>query len=51
MTCVRRMTGNSSRGRIRNEDLRKRLGPEAAIDYLKRQNKFLEHAIRQREFF
>jgi hypothetical protein len=37
MRCVRRMTSNSLRDRIRNEDLRKRLGREADIDYMKRQ--------------
>jgi hypothetical protein len=50
MRCVRSMTGNSLRDRIRNEDLRKRLGIEAAIYYIKRQQiKWFEHVIRQRE--
>jgi hypothetical protein len=37
MKCVRRMTGNSLRDRIKNEDLIKQLGTEAAVDYIKRQ--------------
>jgi hypothetical protein len=50
MRCVRRITGNSLRDRIRNEDLRKRLGTEAAIDYIKRQQiKWFGHVIRQKE--
>jgi hypothetical protein len=44
------MTGNSLRDRFRKEDLRKRLGTEAAIDYKKRQQiKWFGQVIRQRE--
>jgi hypothetical protein len=50
MRCVRRKTDNSLRYRIRNEDLRKLLGTEADIDYIKRQQiKFFGHIIRQKE--
>jgi hypothetical protein len=36
--------------RIRNEDLRKRLGTDAAIDYIKRQQiKWFGHVLLQRE--
>jgi hypothetical protein len=50
MRCVRRMTGNSLRDRIRNEDLRKLLGIEAAINYIKRQQiKWFGHVIRRKK--
>jgi hypothetical protein len=48
MRCVRRM--NSLRDRIRNEDLRKLLGIEVAVNYIERQQiKWFGHVIRQRE--
>jgi hypothetical protein len=48
--CVRRMTGNSLKDRIRNENLRKRFGIQAAINYIKRQQiKWFGHVIRQKE--
>jgi hypothetical protein len=47
---LQRMTGNSLRDRIRNEDLRKLLEIEAAINYIKRQQiKWFGHVIRQKE--
>jgi hypothetical protein len=50
MRCVSRMTGNSLRDRIRNEDLRKLLGIEAAVNYIKTQQiKWFVHVIRQKE--
>jgi hypothetical protein len=48
MRCVRRMTGNSLIERIKNEDLRKILGTEAAIAHIKRQQiNWFGHVIRQ----
>jgi hypothetical protein len=50
MRCVRRMPGNSLRDRIRNNDLRKLLGIEAHVNYIKRQQlKWFGHDIRQKE--
>jgi hypothetical protein len=50
MRCVRRMTGNILRDRIRNKDLRKLLGIEAAVNYINRQQiKWFGHVIRQNE--
>jgi hypothetical protein len=46
MRCVRKMTGNCLRDRIRNENLRKLLGIEAAVNYLKtHQIKWFGHVI------
>jgi hypothetical protein len=50
MRCVRRVTGNRLRDRIINEDLRKLLGLEAAVNYINRQQiKWFGHVMRQKE--
>jgi hypothetical protein len=50
MKCVRRMTGKSLKDKIRNEELRKRLGVKPAFDSIKRQQiKWFGHIIRQED--
>jgi hypothetical protein len=44
------MTGTSLKDKIRNEELRKRLGVKPAINYIRRQQiKWFGHVIRQKD--
>jgi hypothetical protein len=49
MRCVRNMTGSSLRDMIKNKDLRKLLGIEAAVFIKRQQIQWLGHIIRQKE--
>ncbi|BFZ24582.1 hypothetical protein BsWGS_27621 [Bradybaena similaris] len=50
MQCVSRMTGNSLRDKIRDGELKKRLGVNPAIDHIKNQQvKSFGHITRRKE--
>ena len=46
MKCLRRMLGISIRDRIRNEDIRKRVGTTPVLNFIKKQVKWFGHVTR-----